>query len=297
MAAFSAIELDLHAAVLEKARQEHRQMLAASQQQLQRLRYQARLAERQFNQSDPDNRLVTAELEKRWERALRELKEAEQSTPPVQQETGPFVLSPALRKALENVGRNLRQLWPDLSPQRKKTLLRCLIEKVMLRRARTDTVEVRVAWKGGDVTSVEVQVPVRTMESLSQFDQMQQEALKLSRQHLDDQEVARRLTQAGFRSPSRIVVLPSTVRELRMRHGILLSPGHPKAIQSPGYLTVTQLARRLDVRSHWIYDRIHNGTIQITIDKKLNAYLFPDRPKTMDQFRKLVAGELQIIRI
>jgi DNA invertase Pin-like site-specific DNA recombinase len=297
MNAFSAIELDLHAAVLARARQERRQMLAASQQQLQRLRYQARLAERQFNQSDPDNRLVTAELEKRWEQALRELKEAEQTTPSAQREAGPFVLPPALRKTLENVGRNLPQLWPGLSPQRKKTLLRCLIEKVMLRRARSDTVEVRVAWKGGDVTRVEVQAPVRTMEALSQFEPMQQQALKLSRQHLGDEEVARRLTQAGFRSPSRTVVLPSTVRELRMRHGILLCPGHPKAVQSPGFLTVTQLARRLGVRSHWIYDRIHNGTIQITIDKKSNVYLFPDRPKTTEQFRKLVAGELQIIRI
>ena len=297
MNAFSAIELDLHAAVLTRVRQEHRQMLAASQQQLQRLRYQARLAERQFNQSDPDNRLVTAELEKRWEQALCELKQAEQTSPSAQQEAGPFVLSPALRKTLENVGRNLPQLWPDLSPQRKKTLLRCLIEKVMLHRARSDTVEVRAAWKGGDVTSLEVQVPVKTMESLSQFDQMQQQALKLSRQHLGDQEVAKRLTQAGFRSPSRAVVLPSTVRELRMRQGILLSPGHPKTVQSPGCLTVTQLARRLGVRSHWIYDRIHNGTIQIAIDKKLKVYLFPDRPKTMEQFRKLVAGEFQIIRI
>jgi DNA invertase Pin-like site-specific DNA recombinase len=297
MDAFSAIELDLHAQVLVKARREHQQMLAASQQQLQRLRYQARLAERQFNQSDPDNRLVTAELEKRWEQALRELKEAEQTMTSAPQKARPFVLSPALRRMLENVGRNLPELWPQLSPQRKKTLLRCLIEKVMLRRTHSDIVEVRVAWKGGEVTSAQVQVPVRTMERLSQFDQMQQEVLKLSRQHLSDQEVAQRLTRAGYRSPSRAVVLPSTVRELRMRHGILLCPGHPKVVRSPGCLTVTQLAKRLGVRSHWIYDRIHNGTIQITIDKKLSVYLFPNRPKTMEQFRKLLAGRLQIIHI
>jgi DNA invertase Pin-like site-specific DNA recombinase len=297
MNAFSAVELDLHAAVLAKARQEQRQMLAASQQQLQRLRYQARLAERQFNQSDPDNRLVTGELEKRWEQTLRELKEAEQAAGPEQQDHAPLVLSPALRKVLESVGRNLPSLWPDLSPPRKKTLLRCLIEKVMLRRCRSDSVEVRVAWKGGEVTGVEVPVPVRTMESLSQFDQMQQQLLTLSRRGLTDREVARLLTSKGFRSPSRTVVLPATVRELRMRHGVVHAAGHPRAAHPGGYLTVTQLARRLGVKSHWIYDRIHNGIIQIAIDKKLKLYLFPDRPSTLEQFRQLIAGKLQIIRI
>ena len=39
----------------------------AEAQQVERLRYQALLAERQFNRVDPDNRLVAAELERRWE--------------------------------------------------------------------------------------------------------------------------------------------------------------------------------------------------------------------------------------
>ena len=50
-----------------------------------RLRYQARLAERQYNQADPDNRLVATELERRWEAALRELKGAEEKLQHLQQ--------------------------------------------------------------------------------------------------------------------------------------------------------------------------------------------------------------------
>ena len=296
MNAFSAIELDLHAKVMNEAQRQQRQMHATEQQQLQRLRYQVRLAQRQFNQSDPENRLVTAELEKRWEQALRELKEAEQATPPPQAPQ-PLLLSPALRRTLENVGRNLPQLWPQLPPPRRKELLRCLIEKVMLRRAHSDTVEIRVAWKGGDVSRVQIPVPVKTVKDLSQYEQMQEEIFKLSRQGLKDREVAGRLTQAGFRSPSGPVLLPGTVREIRMRHGVLLCPGHPRAPSTPGRLTVKQLAGKLGVVSHWIYDRIHDGTIQITIDRKLKMYLFPNGSKTLEQFRKLLAGKLQIIRI
>ncbi len=46
---------------------------------IQRLQYQVALAERQFNRVDPDNRLVAAELEQRWENALRELKLAQEN--------------------------------------------------------------------------------------------------------------------------------------------------------------------------------------------------------------------------
>ncbi|MFM0633120.1 recombinase family protein, partial [Paraburkholderia xenovorans] len=49
----------------------------AEAQQVERLRYQALLAERQYNRVDPDNRLIAAELERRWETALRELRQAE----------------------------------------------------------------------------------------------------------------------------------------------------------------------------------------------------------------------------
>jgi len=92
--------------VLAEVRRQHRQVLGAAHQQLQRLRYLAGLAERQFNQADPDNRLVTAELEKRWEQAMQAVKDAEQTTPPEQQQGAEsLTLSPKMRKMLENVAR------------------------------------------------------------------------------------------------------------------------------------------------------------------------------------------------
>src|SRR5215210_6051736 len=48
----------------------------AEEEQLERLRYQASLAERQYRRVDPDNRLVAVELERRWEAALIELRRA-----------------------------------------------------------------------------------------------------------------------------------------------------------------------------------------------------------------------------
>src|SRR6185312_8423195 len=76
--ALSPVNLDLYDRAVAALRQDDEQVGRAQKQQLERLRYQARLAERQFNQADPDNRLVAAELERRWEAALRELKDAEE---------------------------------------------------------------------------------------------------------------------------------------------------------------------------------------------------------------------------
>lgn len=236
--AFSSVELDLHVRLVENACQQRDEVLRSHQQQLDRLRYQSRLAERQFNQSDPENRLVTAELERRWEQALRDVKAAEEALQR-QQEQCPGLLSldAATRKALENIGQNLPELWAQgrLSPQQKKALLRCLIEKVVIRRVQRDTIHARVVWKGGQVTTVEIPVPVGSLAELSQAKEMEAKILQWAPEGLADEEIAARLTREGYRSPMRPVVLPSTVKTIRLRHGILIqrmpvaSPPCPRA--------------------------------------------------------------------
>src|SRR6476661_6795123 len=118
MDAFSSIELDLHQQVMANLRRQQRQSVSAAHQQLQRLAYQAQLAQRQFDQSDPDNRLVTAELEKRWEAALAALRQAQQAAP-VDQPPPALMLDGPMRKTLEKIGQRLPQLWPTLSAPRQ----------------------------------------------------------------------------------------------------------------------------------------------------------------------------------
>src|SRR6201994_4347486 len=69
-AAVSADELQVWIRAQDARRQAEEALERAEAQQVERLRYQALLAERQFNRVDPDNRLVASELEHRWEVAL-----------------------------------------------------------------------------------------------------------------------------------------------------------------------------------------------------------------------------------
>jgi hypothetical protein len=83
------------------------------------------------------------------------------------------------------------------------------------------------------------------------------------------------------------------VRVLRLRHSLFQKPSqsHPRRI--PGSLTVSQIARTLGISPTWIYDRIYNGTINVSIDSVRRLYLFPDQPKTINLFKRLRAGKLK----
>src|SRR2546423_9840483 len=77
--ALSPVELDVYAAAVAAQQATAQQIAQAHQHHIERLRYEAALAQRQFTRVDPDNRLVAAELEKRWEGALADLKGAEEA--------------------------------------------------------------------------------------------------------------------------------------------------------------------------------------------------------------------------
>jgi hypothetical protein len=297
--ALSPVELDLYDQAVAALQYDAEQMRQAQQQQLERLRYQARLAERQYHQTDPDNRLVASELERRWEAALRELRDAEARLQQEQQQPGVAeALSPEERKAFLQAGKKIPELWRQgcLTPPQQKAFLRCLIDKVVVHRSALDTLQVRIVWRGGDTTTAALPVPVGALARLSSATELEKEIVRLAQAGHTDAEISDLLTRQGYRSPKHATVLPSTVRILRLRHRVFRerNQSHPRRI--PGHLTVPQLARALGITRYWIHDRIHNGTIQIVRDRRTNLYLFPDQPKTITLFKQLQAGKVHKLR-
>ena len=109
--ALSVAEIDVAAAALHVTDIEHEKVIVARSQQVDRLRYQSQLAERQFMKSDPDNRLVTGELERRWEESLRELKSAEKQLAEALESTPTYAIPEELLEILRDVGPRLPELW------------------------------------------------------------------------------------------------------------------------------------------------------------------------------------------
>lgn len=294
----SPAELDLYGKAVAALQQDDDQVRRAQQQQLERLRYQARLAARQYHQADPDNRLVAAELERRWEAALRELKEAEETFQQQPQPRLPEALSAAEREAFLQAGKKIPPLWQQgrLSQQQKKAFLRCLIDKVVVHRSAPDTLQVRIVWRGGETTSKVLTVTVGSLARRSGSEEMEKKILAMIKEDKSDEDIAMLLTREGYRSPKHDAVLVSTVRIIRLRHRLFRkrSQSHPRHIA--GFLTVPQAAAALEVVPHWIYSRIHNGTIEVARDAETNLYLFPDKPKTIALFKRLLAGQLKKLR-
>jgi DNA invertase Pin-like site-specific DNA recombinase len=297
--ALAPAELDLYARALTTIHQEEQQVEEARRQHLERLRYQAHLAERQFNRADPDNRLVAGELERRWEAALRELMAAEEACRREEQpHRTPAALDATTRRALEEAGQKIPELWrlDLLCPRRKKALLRCLIEKVVVRRPAPDSVHLRVIWKGGDVTTREIPVTVGSWAHVMCAEELERAIVGLAQRGRSDEEIASELTGRGYRSPRRLTVSLATVRRIRRHHGLFVHQGlsHPRRI--PGYLTVPQVALRLKVQPSRIYARIKSGAIKVTRDPNWKVYLFRDDSKVINSFNQLLAGELQELR-
>ena len=241
---------------------------------------------------------MAGELERRWEAALQALKQAEDSFAIEEQEVATsYQIDPETRRVLLEAGRQIPEWWRTdrFSREQKKALLRCLIDKVVVHRTASDRVRCRVVWRGGETTDADVAITVGSWTRLSAGQEIEESILKLARQGKSDEEIAHYLTEQGHHSPRHTTVLRSSVQIVRLHHGLFRNrrQSHPRQIH--GFLTVPQLTAKLGLARSWIYDRIHNGTIQVGLDAERKLYLFPDSPATLAKFRQLLAGKLNTV--
>jgi hypothetical protein len=293
--ALAPAELDLYEKAMQSRNNQRHEIETAQQRELQRLRYEVELARRQYDRVDPDNRLVASELERRWESALRVLQQAEERLEQQQSERDkvvPLHVSRELRVAFSSLGQSLPQLWSKniLTREQRKSLLRCLIDKVVVRRKeQRELVHTRLVWRGGAVTEIDVPVTVKAVSDLSRFEEMEKLILELEAQDRSDEEIAALLTEQGFRSPMHDRLLPSTVKTIRLRHQRVHRFHGPRPRRVEGRLTLPQLAKRLGVKPHWLYHLINRGVIKAKIDRSTRLYLFPDSPQLIADLRRLRA--------
>jgi len=68
-----------------------------------------------------------------------------------------------------------------MTRERRKALLRSLIDKVVLRRAAPDRISVRIVWRGGEVSDLVVEQAVNGLQDLSRGAEMEARLLDLAR--------------------------------------------------------------------------------------------------------------------
>lgn len=122
---------------------------------LEQARYGVTRARRQYDAVDPANRLVAAELERRWNQALSAETQLDAELTTLQQ-GGERPLTDAQKRGLLAFARDLPGLWEDprSSPEHKKRLLRIALREIVVT-SEGETIRFVLHWQGGDHTQAE----------------------------------------------------------------------------------------------------------------------------------------------
>jgi len=292
-AALAPAELDLLDDVLaaQQADQEHVQRQHA--EQVARAEYGARLAQKQYDAVDPENRLVAAELERRWEQALqalaaaREAAEQAAATPPLPQ------LDPELRTQLRDLGPHMPALWRSgrLTAIHQKQLLRCLIRRIILTRPVADTVDVKLVWISGAISLLTVRPPIWRTADLGAYDDLVTQVRELSAAGYQDREIARRLSAVGFHAARSAQINAKVVGKIRRAVGQgSLTEQYRRQPQIDGQWTVSGLAQELGVDRDWLYRRIYAGRLAAEHHPRTGHYLIADDPVLLASLRAEVTA-------
>jgi excisionase family DNA binding protein len=121
---------------------------------LQQARYEAARTQRNYDAVDPLNRLVAAELERRWNEALKGQAQLEQELMALQRERS-APPSDAVKAELLALGEDLRRLWdhPASPPEFKKRIVRTVLKEIVAT-LNDDTIRLILHWQGGDHTEL-----------------------------------------------------------------------------------------------------------------------------------------------
>jgi DNA invertase Pin-like site-specific DNA recombinase len=196
---------------------------------LERARYEAERAFRQYDLCEPENRLAARELEGRWNEKLRAVAELEAAYRR-EQETGLSPLTGEEKERLTQLVGDLPALWsaPGTTMEDRKRLVRCLIREVVLlrddrRRATGGVTTIRIGWRapsGQDGAWSEVQAHRPNSGEVARTPQEVLERIKeLAQQHPDDR-VATILNAEGLRTKMGLSWTYQRVGLIRLRHGI-----------------------------------------------------------------------------
>jgi len=240
---------------LERMRSEHDLTRQALTLALEKARYEAQRARRQYDRVDPDQRLVAGELERRWNETLTQGAEAEARLATL--EGQPPTLSEEQHHALLTLSHDLATVWrhPAASATLKKRILRTVLHEIMIHTTQEPPEHVlHLHWHGGGHT--EVRVARNTVGKHGRA--TEHDAIAVIREL---SKVCRALTIAatlnrlGYRTGTGKTWRAPSVACVRYQYRL------PNFAKGHDWLTLTQAAQQLGVSATVVKRCIAQGTL------------------------------------
>jgi DNA invertase Pin-like site-specific DNA recombinase len=220
---------------------------------LERAKFEAERAFRQYNVVEPENRLVVRTLERHWEEMLQALRQTEEAYHRHRAEVSPC-LTPAERAAICMLAADIPGLWHAATTTwaQRKEIVRLLIDRVVVTvLGNSERVHLAIYWAGGYETRGEIVRPVRGMEQLSYLKELLDRVQALRKEGCIAKEIAQRLNEEHWRPAKREKPFTAgMVYQLLCRRGLTRKRPNRASLNqelAPNEWTVDALARELAI--------------------------------------------------
>jgi DNA invertase Pin-like site-specific DNA recombinase len=236
------------------------EVMAALERDLEAARYSARRAQKQFDAADPENRLVADELERRWNRALEQVRALElkiEEHVHHQAEVG----TPT-REEFEGLAADLEAIWNDgRTDQRlKKRIVRTLIREIVVDvDAQAGEVILVIHWKGGVHT--ELRLPRRRRGyNNAHTSKAIVDGVRVLAKLCSDDLIAGVLNRNGLLTGRGNRWTRERVIALRSHHGIACYSAEQST--SDGWMNLTNAANLLGISARTLRLAVERGEVQ-----------------------------------
>ena len=232
---------------------------------IERLDYQAHLAQRRYEEVDPSHRLVAATLEQRWNQALEEAQRLKDDYQNYRQQQG-FELTAKQQAELLSLAEDLPRLWQaqTTSAKDRKRMLRLLIKDLTVEKRRAERKAIlHIRWQGGAIEDLIVDLPLPMPVRIRYPESIVSQVRTLA-STMTDLQIAETLNQAQLRGAKGKPFTKDMIKWIRYRYEI-----PAPVLKRPEEFTVKELAAHfqvgIDVEDEGAVRRQHAGLHRPTL--------------------------------
>jgi excisionase family DNA binding protein len=238
----NAVEAALQAA--EQMREQRSQQRKALELEAEQARYEAHLASRRYEAVDPDQRLVAAELEARWNAALRKVQELDTKLEQFDRQSQSTPVPD--KDILLSLAQDLPAIWnsPTTDMRLKQRIIRILVHEIIADvDERANEIVLLLHWAGGRHSELRIKknAPGKhgRCTSVEAIEVIRQMAGKFS-----DQQIVATLNRLGLRTGAGHSWTEVRVRSARHHHHL---PAHDTTWIDGQTLTMQEAAEHLGI--------------------------------------------------
>jgi hypothetical protein len=245
------------------------------QQRLERSRYEAERAARQYRLVEPENRLVARHLERDWEEKLAAQQRLAEE---YHRFSGlhPRVLAAQERDAIRRLATDIPGLWtaPTTTVADRKEIIRQVVERVVVAaEGRSERVKVSIEWVGGGHTDGAMVRDIARLCDLSYYPELCARVRVLTAAGVSAPAIAAHLQDEGYR-PTHQAARFGFVQVAELQRRLGLRPCRPRVHDrqpfGPEEWWASDLAARLElshsnlhrwIRLGWVRARQEDGPL------------------------------------